>query len=119
MANNKRNNYNKYYKKTETESVPENVSFENKDDVKVEEVEEAVKVEEVVKEEKFVGGKVVDCTRLRVRKAPLADADIESEIPLGTNVIVNKEESTDDFYSVEIPKDNLKGYCMKKYIKIV
>lgn len=111
MAN-KRNNYNKNYKKKDFNGIPEKVSFDKNTINKPEETE-------VVEEEQLLNGKVVGCNKLRVRKNPILDADIEDEIALGAMVLISLNDSTDDFYSVIIPDKNyLSGYCMRKFIKI-
>lgn len=57
-------------------------------------------------------GKVVDCTKLNVRKDPSTDADIITVIDNGTEVKVL--ETVKDFVKVEI--ESVTGYCVKKYI---
>lgn len=57
-------------------------------------------------------GKVVDCSKLNVRKDPSTDADVVTVIDNGTEVKVL--ETVKDFVKVEI--DSVTGYCVKKYI---
>lgn len=57
-------------------------------------------------------GKVVNCTKLNVRKEPSTDADIVTVIDNETEVKVL--ETVKDFVKVEF--DSVTGYCVKKYI---
>lgn len=66
---------------------------------------------------KPVMGVVANCKNLNVRKQANADATVVTIIGAGTEVLVDKEKSTDTFYSVQINSE-IKGYCMKKFIKI-
>lgn len=64
---------------------------------------------------------VAGCAKLRVRRAPNADAGIYGTIDEGTELTVdNGEETYEDFYKVytEINGTLIEGYCMKKFIKI-
>ena len=63
-------------------------------------------------------GVVVDCTRLNVRVAPNANADIVCVINASMNLIIDEAESTDDFYAV-CTESGAEGYCMKRFIKIL
>lgn len=62
-------------------------------------------------------GVVCKCDRLNVRKKPNGDADVICVINKGTNVLINEEKSTKDFYAVEV-NPHTSGYCMKKYLAI-
>lgn len=66
---------------------------------------------------KPVMGVVANCKYLNVRTQASADATVVAIIEAGTEVLVDKAKSTDAFYSVQI-SSKIKGYCMKKYIKI-
>lgn len=75
-------------------------------------------VEEVVEEpEDYAIGNVVDCKRLRIRKSPDADSAVLKEIENGTEVMIDLECSTGDFYSI-VTESGVEGFCMKKFIKI-
>lgn len=82
------------------------VSVENNDDSVVEEVKE----EKVL----FINGIVDKCERLNVREKASVDSDILKVIDKGTEVIIDVEKSTDEFFKVSI--DGVDGYCMKKFI---
>lgn len=61
-------------------------------------------------------GHVVDCTKLNVRKAPDADAEILGTLSVGTEVMIDESESTDDFYNI-CGTSGFEGFCMKKFIE--
>lgn len=101
-----------------TEAAVEEVS--KTEEIPVEEIiEEAAPVvtEEVKEEVKQVIGGLVDCARLRVRKAPNTTADVLCEIDSTAKVMIDKVKSTSDFYKV-CTEAGVEGYCMKKFIKI-
>jgi uncharacterized protein YgiM (DUF1202 family) len=79
------------------------------------EVVESVVEEESVTESDEVIGVVTDCVKLNVRKEPSKDSDVVCELLLGTEVMIDIFESTDDFYKV-ITEAGVEGYCMKKFI---
>lgn len=83
----------------------------------VEEVVEATEpeIEEAVEEVTEVIGVVTDCVKLNVRKAPNATAEIICTIPLGTEVMIDEDKSTGDFYAI-CTEAGVEGYCMKKFI---
>ena len=84
---------------------------------KTEIVEEEIAVEET-EESKSTYGIVSSCGYLNVRKEPIKDADnILRTIELSALVVVDLDESTEDFYKV-ICEDGVEGYCMKDYIEI-
>ena len=63
-------------------------------------------------------GVVVDCFRLNVRSAPSIDAEIICEIDGSSDMIVDEEESTEEFYKV-CTAAGVEGYCMKKFVTIL
>lgn len=80
-------------------------------------VEEEIAVEET-EEPKPTYGIVSSCGYLNVRKEPIKDADnVLRTIKLSALVVVDLDESTEDFYKV-ICEDGIEGYCMKDYIEI-
>jgi len=62
-------------------------------------------------------GRVVDCVKLNVREHPEATASIVCEIPCATEVTIDLDSSTRDFYKV-YTEHGIEGYCMKKYIEV-
>ena len=68
-------------------------------------------------EPRIVPGVVTDCICLNVRKQPDIHADVAVVIDALTNVCVDLNTSTEDFYRVTT-SDGVGGYCMKKYISL-
>lgn len=77
-------------------------------------VDEAIPAE--VKKDLF-SGVVTDCIKLNIRKAPVADAEILAVIELLSEVMVDMDNSTDEFYKV-CTAAGIEGYCVKKYIAL-
>lgn len=102
------NNYNKMYKKPETEEVVEGPALD-------------VEVEKEPEKPKSVFGVVSDCVKLNVRVEPKADAEVLTVIDKGTKVKIYEDQSTEDFYkvSVKLAKNEfVYGYSMKKFITV-
>lgn len=76
-------------------------------------VEETV---EVVEKEP-VTGVVTDCRRLNVRMEPNTKAEVVTVIDAATELMIDEEHSTDEFYKVSTAA-GVEGYCMKKYVTI-
>lgn len=64
-----------------------------------------------------VTGIVTDCSKLNVRKAPSANAEVAAVIPALTEVIIDIDKSTAEFYRVAAA-NGIQGFCMKKFIAI-
>lgn len=64
-----------------------------------------------------INGVVINCARLRVRQQPSVEAIILGEINEGSDLLINEEESTQDFYKVYTAA-GIEGYCVKKFIEI-
>lgn len=87
----------------------------------VNEVVEAIveEAEETVEEEKtgaVAPAVVVDCAQLNVRQEPNKTAKVVCVIAKGTEVQVDVENSTEDFY--KISTSDKEGYCVKQFISI-
>lgn len=107
MANNK-TNYKQMYakgKRKDIKPVDEAIPEEVKD-----EVAKAVKLPTLAK------GKVT-CSLLNVRVAPHSDADIVAKIRENSEVFIELESSTEDWYKVTT-ENNTPGFCMKKFIAV-
>ena len=63
-------------------------------------------------------GIVFDCSKLNVREEPSIAADIVCVIDNLATVLIDEEESTEDFYKV-CTENGAEGFCMKKFIKLV
>lgn len=70
----------------------------------------------------FVAGKLEGAVRLYVRSEPSKESAEVTIIDESDKLIVNLDESTEDFYRVEVVSkdgsDSLVGFCVKKFIKI-
>lgn len=62
-------------------------------------------------------GIVTDCLYLNVRKRPDINADVAVVIDALTQVVVDLDASTEDFYKVRT-SDGIEGFCMRKYIAL-
>lgn len=88
---------------------------ETQTEVKVEaEQESEVAEPEVVR---TCRGVVSGCQKLNVRVKPDRNGAVVCAINNGTEVIVNEQESTDDFYMIYIAS-GIEGFCMKQFISI-
>lgn len=114
--------YNKNFKETAdgqmamaevVEEVQEPVTEEIHDEPTV--VEETVEITETHAEP--IKGKVVGCDKLRVRSGSDTNADVISILDKDTEIIIDLENSTEEFYKVTTAS-GLEGYCMIRFIKI-
>lgn len=62
-------------------------------------------------------GIVHQCLTLNVREEPDKDSGIVCSIQCLTEVMVDEEESTPDFFKI-YTASGIEGYCMKKYISV-
>lgn len=62
-------------------------------------------------------GIVTNCLYLNVRKRPDINADVAVVIDALTQVVVDLDASTEDFYKVAT-SDGVEGFCMRKYIAL-
>ena len=62
-------------------------------------------------------GVVVDCGRLNVRKEPNPSAKILCEVTLKSELVIDPDKSTDEWYSVCTPA-GVEGFCMKKFVAL-
>lgn len=99
-----RKDYTKFSNKVESEVVKER-----------EPIVES-KPEETVSR-KFLTGTVYNCKMLNVRAEPKSDAEVIRAISVTTMVMIDSNESTDDFYKVYLA-DGVEGFCMKDYINV-
>lgn len=99
--------YTRYAKQQEEKVITESVENEA-----MEAAARAVWVEE-----EPTSGIVTDCLKLNIRKEPSANSRIVCVIDCLTEVIIDKEESTDEFYKI-CTVSGIEGFCMKKFITI-
>lgn len=62
-------------------------------------------------------GIVTDCRLLNVRKEANADSPIICVIPALSELMIDVDESTSDFYKV-CTAAGVEGYCVRKYVAI-
>lgn len=118
MSNNR--DYTRYSKENAnlTEDVELVEVVEETAEETAEVIEEPMVEEPTIDESKHISGVVVDCVKLNVREQPNPNADILGIINEGSEVLVNEEESTDDFYKI-CTSAGLEGYCMRKFVSIM
>lgn len=117
----KHNNYNKMFDDEvvkDSPNVVETPSFENASNEVVTEVENEPTPEVVTAEVVKFG--VVNCQRLNVRQHANKDAAIVMVVKKDDKLIINVDESTEDFYKVEVKVDGrtVNGYCVKTFINV-
>lgn len=120
--------HNKNFNKNNNERV-NNVSEENivvneqvseVNDSPETEVIESEEISETDTNEKAVPeivGIVIECETLRVRKEPSLDGEILTTIHKGSQVVIDLDKSTKDFYKISYVA-GVEGYCMKKFIAV-
>lgn len=121
---NKKNHKN--YSSMSTKAVKEEVYESSlvEETVEASEPETGIPAEviEEVEAVKISYGKVDNCTMLNVRSKPEANAPVVLVISKGTEVEINENDSTSDFYAVTVrnleTNNKIGGYCVKKFIKI-
>lgn len=59
----------------------------------------------------------VNCLKLNVRREPNAKAEIVTLISALTEVVIDMDASSDDFYKI-CTATGIEGFCMKEYITI-
>ena len=62
-------------------------------------------------------GKVVKCGKLNVRKEPHISADIVCEVALDSELMIDLDKSTDEWFSVCTAAGS-DGFCMKKFVDL-
>lgn len=80
-------------------------------------VEPEIAEEDPVAEPARMMGVVSGCARLNVRKAPKPRAEVICEIDCGTEIEIDEENSTVDFYKI-FTASGIEGYCIKTYVTV-
>lgn len=62
-------------------------------------------------------GVVVDCSRLNVREKPTLESEIVCNINALTEVLIDIDNSTNDFYKISTVS-SVEGYCLKKFVAV-
>lgn len=60
---------------------------------------------------------VANCLRLHVLSEPRADADVVCKVRYLTEVLVDEDESTEDYYKIHLAI-GAEGYCDKQLVDI-
>lgn len=71
---------------------------------------------EIPDEPDFPHGLVTGCSKLNVRAEPDLNAKVVCVIAKDSDVLIDLEESTDEWYAVYVGEEE--GFCMKKFITI-
>lgn len=79
------------------------------------EPEPVVEPEVVIEPRKI--GRVYNCAKLNVRAAAKFNSDVICEIPCNTEVEINEDDSTGDYYKI-CTSSGIEGFCMKTYISV-
>ena len=79
-------------------------------------VEEEVVISEPEKKP-IVFGKVANCSKLNVRQLPSLRADILCCLDVNTEVEIDEDKSTSEFYAICTPSGR-EGFCLKKFVEI-
>lgn len=61
-------------------------------------------------------GKVINCTKLNLRKGPSVTTEVAVVLKKDDEVVIDTEYQNDTFYKVRFGVT--KGFCMKEYIEI-
>lgn len=83
--------------------------------VETPEVKMVVETVDTVTLPKLVSGFVSNCSKLNVRMQPEADADVVCVLNSGTEIEINVNNSTDDWFSI-CTAAGIEGYCMRKFV---
>lgn len=108
----------KYYTNHNSDNDQVNNTIDNiEKDIEAEtETTESVELEETTEEESSVG-MVSGCTKLNIRVKPDINSDVVCVVSKDTVVIIDLEESTNDWYRV-FTESGFNGFCMKQYITV-
>lgn len=103
MSRRNYNNYNKISKPIETPII-------ESDEIIIEEGLDMPKKNPVF-------GVVSNCKRLNIRKEPSKDSEILCDIIALTELEIDIDKSTDDWYKV-FNADGIEGFCMKRFVEL-
>lgn len=70
--------------------------------------------------ENYTVGVISKCDRLNIRQLPTKQSNVLTVLSKGTELNIDLDESTDDFYCVHVLINNelVDGYCVKEFIEI-
>ena len=78
---------------------------------------EPITESELIEQKPLIFGKVVDCQKLNVRQYPNPFADVLGHLVNNTEIEIDEDKSTNDFYAICTPA-GLEGFCLKKFVEI-
>ena len=82
-------------------------------------IDELEDIEEIeLEEEEAVLGVVGNCAKLNVRFRPNPKSDIVCTLDAGTEVLIDEDGSTDEYYKI-YASSGIEGYCVKKFITVL
>jgi SH3-like domain-containing protein len=99
----------------ETSAATTSVAVETPETVTVTEPALVQETVETVQLPETVTGTVVDCAKLNVRVEPSIDGNVICVLSVKTDVEINVDKSTDEWYSIRT-MSGVEGYCMKKFV---
>ena len=79
--------------------------------------DEIEEIEAVIETKPIIQGIVDGCAKLNVRKQPVANAEVVCVIERNTKVMIDENESTDEFYKV-CTVSGIEGFCVKRFVVI-
>ena len=97
----------------EVETIIENKTITDTD-VIVETVENKSIVES--KSAAVAKGVVANCAKLNVRSKPSTKCDVITVLNVGDEVSIDVDNSTEEWFKIRTINDNVKGYCMRKFV---
>ena len=97
------------------EELEETVETEEREDESVETEVEEVETEEPEEEESIFVGTVTNCKKLNIRETPSLQGKVLCVLEEGSELMVDKTESTDEWYKVYL-ESGFSGFCMKAYV---
>lgn len=111
-----RHDYTKHSKKNQNEvTVLNEVNDEIVSEV-IEPAEDPIADVETVESKTYDRGVITGCAKLRVRSEPRLGDNVICVLDRGTNVMIDKTESTFDYYKI-YTETGIEGYCQKLYIE--
>lgn len=100
-----------------TENQEENVEEVNEETTETtENTEETSENSDESTESNTVIGKLSGCSKLYLRKEASKESDSLTIIEFDDEIIIDEENSTEDFYKVSVK--GFEGYCVKEYVTI-
>ena len=100
----------------EEKRTEEMMDEELEETVETEELEdESVETEEPEEEESIFVGTVTNCKKLNIRETPSLQGKVLCVLEEGSELMVDKTESTDEWYKVYL-ESGFSGFCMKAYV---